>query len=281
MAIRFGIELPVVRVNGRARRPEPDLVAVEEPLEIRLGVNCEGDTLVRPVAVTMRTPGCDDELAAGFLFTEGILQASDQIDRIERAGPDFASFGQNTVLVHLRPGVTVNFRRLQRNFYATSSCGVCGKTSIDAVRLCCGEISAGSVAVAPEVLHLMPEIARQAQAAFDVTGGLHAAALFTSEGELVAIREDVGRHNALDKLIGSQFLSCHDMSRSVLLVSGRASFELVQKAAVARIPILAAVGAPSSLAAELAIDCNMTLVGFVRNHRFNVYSAPERVIDFA
>jgi FdhD protein len=261
------------------RRAEPDLLALEEPLEIRLSIDSGGERIVRPLYVTMRTPGADHELAAGFLLTEGIIRSAADIEAIEGAGPALSPLGPNTAVVRLRDDVTVNLRRLQRNFYTTSSCGVCGKTSIEAIRVRGTSVSAKSLTVRSDLLHRLPRLAREAQSAFEVTGGLHAAALFTPDGELIAIREDVGRHNALDKLIGSQVLLRRDVTSTVLLVSGRASFELVQKAAVAGIPILAAVGAPSSLAAELATECDMTLVGFLRDHRFNVYSGAERIAE--
>jgi FdhD protein len=238
-----------------------------------------GERIVRPVSVTMRTPGLDTELAAGFLFTEGIISAADDIDAFEPWGPHTAA-GVNTVIVHLRAGVHVDLRRLERHFYTTSSCGVCGKTSLEAIRVCAGRRSpADPVRLRTELLYRLPESLRSGQQAFDVTGGLHATALFSVTGDRIAVREDVGRHNAMDKLIGSRLMSRYDMSRSIVLVSGRASFELVQKAAVAGIPVLAAVGAPSSLAVELAAEFDMTLIGFLRDQRFNVYCGAERIVD--
>lgn len=278
MAKEYGFEVSVVRVDGAAHSAAPDIVAVEEPLEIRLNIDARGERIVRPVSVTMRTPGADNELAAGFLFTEGIISAFEDIDAFEPWGPHTAT-GPNTVVVHLRAGVHVDLRRLERHFYTSSSCGVCGKTSIEAIRVCTGlRPPAASALVRPDVLHGLPETLRTAQQAFDVTGGLHATALFSLAGDLIAVREDVGRHNAMDKLIGSRLMSRHDMSRSIALVSGRASFELVQKTAVAGIPVLAAVGAPSSLAVELAAEFDMTLIGFLRDQRFNVYCGAERLL---
>jgi FdhD protein len=236
-----------------------DVVAVEEPLEIRV----DG----RAIAVTMRTPGNDEELALGFLHGEGL------IDSPREAGPT-ADFAANVVEVtgplQRDPG--------DRSFYATSSCGVCGKGALELVAVDAARIDA-SVTVARSVLAEMPDRLRAAQPGFDATGGLHATGLFTPEGELVAVREDVGRHNAMDKVIGwalgERLLPLRD---HVLCVSGRLSFELVQKAAVAGAPLLVGVGAPSSLAVELAADRNLTLAGFARGGRVNVYTAPERVV---
>ena len=236
---------------------------MEDPLEIRL----EG----RTVAITMRTPGNDQELVAGFLFTEGILQSSAQISRIvARAG--------NRITVHLAAGTTVDFDRLERHFYLSSSCGVCGKASIEAVSVCCAAPPRDRPVIDRAVIHQLPETLRATQAVFDRTGGLHAAALFDAGGGLLEVREDVGRHNAVDKVIGAAFFGDRlPLNDRLLMVSGRASFELVQKAAVAGIPALASVGAPSSLAVELALRFGMTLLGFVREQRFNVYSGEWRL----
>src|SRR5258708_7565112 len=213
----------------------------------------------------MRTPGNDAELAAGFLFGEGILRSASDIERIE---------GANITLK-----TEVDTERLERNFYATSSCGVCGKASIEAVHATgCKMLPRNGFAVAARIIHSLPRSLRESQAVFDRTGGLHAAALFDCEGKLASVREDVGRHNAVDKVIGAEFLAGRTpLLNRMLLVSGRVSFELVQKAVMAGIPLLAAVGAPSSLAVELARRFEMTLLGFVRDDRFNVYSADWRV----
>jgi FdhD protein len=250
-----------------------DVLAVEEPLEIRLMLEIDGPRVRRTVSVTMRTPGHDEELALGFLFTEGLLTRSDQVESVN------ACHSGSAVRVDLKPGVAVDLARIERHFYAASSCGVCGKASLDAVRVNCGpRMDQPRPLVDPAVISRLPRLLSAAQPAFERTGGLHASALFDSSGALVALREDVGRHNALDKLIGSQFVTGRlPLSDSILLVSGRASFELVQKAAVAGIPVLAAVGAPSSLAAELAAERGMTLLGFVRDDRFNVYTGSQRV----
>lgn len=261
------------RVDGADLAVQPDMLAVEEPLEIRLGCDIDGQRQHRGVSVTMRTPGHDRELAAGFLFTEGIVTSREQVNflRVCKSG--------NAVRVDLQAGVAVDLERLERHFFTTSSCGVCGKASLAAVRVCSRtRPPQGQPVVEAAVIHRLPETLRAAQAVFDRTGGLHAAALFDVSGTLQCLREDVGRHNALDKLIGHQFLAGRTpLSESVLLLSGRVSFELVQKAAVAGIPLVAAVGAPSSLAVELARDCGLTVIGFIRQNCFNIYTGAERI----
>ena len=257
------LTIPVQKIEGGSSASFDDLLAVEEPLEIRLG----GKT----ISITMRTPGNDRELAAGFLFTEGVLDGSNQIQTIQES--------KNSVTVQLRPDVEIDFERLQRNFYTTSSCGVCGKASIEALGMQgCPVLPKNSPIFATEVIHKLPQALRNQQAVFERTGGLHAAALFDADGILAISREDVGRHNAVDKLIGSQVLANQTpLQNKLLLVSGRASFELVQKALMAGIPILAAVGAPSSLAVETALRFNMTLIGFLRDGRFNIYAGASRI----
>ena len=260
------LTVPVQKIEGDSSASLQDLLAVEEPLEIRLG----GQT----ISITMRTPGHDPELAAGFLFTEGILQGSHQIRDIQIAK-------KNSIAVELNADVEVDFERLQRNFYTTSSCGVCGKASMEALRIQgCPVLprSPSEAAVDAAVIHRLPQAQRDEQAVFERTGGLHAAALFDLQGKLILLREDVGRHNAVDKVIGAEMLAGRTrLSDRLLLVSGRASFELTQKALMAGIPILAAVGAPSSLAVETAQRFNMTLLGFVRDGRFNIYSGASRI----
>jgi FdhD protein len=237
---------------------EEDLVAVEEPLEIRIGEE--------PVAVTMRTPGNDEELALGFCLTEGLTPVSARV-------PD--DLAANTIEVDA-DGFDPD--RLRRSFYTSSSCGVCGKGAIEAVQVAAPRIE-GSLWVPADVLASLPDRLRDAQRAFAVTGGLHATGLFTQDGQLVCAREDVGRHNALDKVVGWAFLErLLPLASHVLCVSGRLSFELVQKASVAGCPVLVAVGAPSSLAVELAEDRGITLCGFVREGRMTVYSEPWRIV---
>ncbi len=263
-----------------------DDLAVEEPLEIRLGFP---DGKHRAVSITMRTPGDDAELAAGFLFTEGIIKTSEQVEQIRHCGLKIgmqkgtldraAALNSNTIRVDLADASAVDLKKLERHFYTTSSCGVCGKSSIEALRTEATSIAANGLRVPAEVIHSLPEKLRESQDVFDRTGGLHASALFDADGRVDIVREDVGRHNALDKVIGRKFLDGDTpLGERVLLVSGRASFELVQKALMAGIPILAAVGAPSSLAVELAREYGMTLVGFVRDGRFNVYCGGERIL---
>ncbi len=256
--------------DGAARRR--DRIVTEEPLEIRAAG--PGQEPVR-VAVTMRTPGDDWELAAGFLFTEGLIASREEIGALRYCGPEEGEQRFNVVTVHLRRPFDPTV--FQRNFYATSSCGVCGKAAIEQVEVLCGPIPEGPV-VPRAVIESLPETLRASQELFDETGGLHATGLFTPAGELVAVREDVGRHNAMDKLVGRELLEgrvpAHDR---IALVSGRASFELVQKAAVAGIPIVCAVSAPSTLAVETAHRVGLTLVGFLRGGRFNVYAGPERI----
>lgn len=260
-----------------SRRTRRDTLAVEEPLEIRLAP--PGGEVV-PVAVTMRTPGADFDLAAGFLFSEAVIDGRDGIAAIRYcigAAEDGAQ-RYNVVQVVVAPGVAVDRDRLRRNFYTTSSCGVCGKASIDAVSVPIGALDAGSGVVLAEVLTRLPGRLHEAQRLFASTGGLHAAGLFTLGGELLRVREDVGRHNALDKLVGSTLLEGELPLRDrIIVVSGRLSFELVQKAARSGAVVLAGVSAPSNLAVRLAEDVGLTLVGFLRGRGFNVYAGAERI----
>src|SRR5688500_4747983 len=239
----------------------------------------------------MRTPGGDAELAAGFLVTEGIIQHPEQIEKIRHCGLKIgkakgsaveraAALNSNTIRIDLRDGVELDLKRLERHFYTTSSCGVCGKSSIEALHTGAGKLPDRNYPrIDSDIIRSLPERLRVSQDVFEQTGGLHASALFNVEGELEIIREDVGRHNALDKVIGAKMLAGElPLSDKILLVSGRASFELVQKALTAGIPILIAVGAPSSLAVELAAEFGMTLVGFARDESFNVYAGKSRII---
>jgi FdhD protein len=257
-----------------------DHLAVEEPLEIRLGYNENGERTIRPISITMRTPGHDVDLALGFLFAEGIIQGFDDVDTVRHSGPTGGKVrNRNIVTITLKRGVAFDAARLERHFYTTSSCGVCGKTSLEALALAgCPKLPANGPVLDAEIVHRLPATLLEAQPVFEQTGGLHAAALFDTQGTLLATREDIGRHNALDKLIGAAVMDrCLPLHEGVLLVSGRASFELTQKALMAEIPVLAAVGAPSSLAVELAQAHGMTLLGFVRDGRFNVYSGAHRI----
>jgi len=274
------VQLPVFKVSSGSLQSGNDILAVEEPLEIRLAYGFPNSLITQNLAVTMRTPGNDEELALGFIFTEGIITRDTDIDRIEHVFTNCSENNQNIIQVILNDVVIPNLLHAERNFYTTSSCGVCGKTSIQAIRtvssfatepLDCEPIHPGLISSLPDKL-------AEQQQLFAATGGLHAAALFNNEGNLIFIREDVGRHNALDKLIGTSLnAKILPLTKSILLLSGRASFELVQKAAMAGIPVIAAVGAPSSLAVSLAKEFGITLIGFLRNNRFNIYSGEERI----
>ncbi len=262
------------------RRALADAVAVEEPLEIRLGYSTPGGRALKSLSITMRTPGDDRALAAGFLYTESIIRQAADIASIDVCGPPAPDTGsRNVVRVELGPDVAVDLGRLQRHFYTTSSCGVCGKASLDALRVTgVTPPPAGKPAFREAVITAMPGKLRAAQRTFEVTGGLHAAGAFDERGTLVAVTEDVGRHNAVDKLVGRLLLDDRLPARDLgIIVSGRASFELMQKALVAGMPLLAAVSAPSSLAVSLAREFGMTLIGFLRGESFNIYSGEERV----
>ncbi len=317
-------EWVIRKFQDRGSSSGSDQLAVEEPLEIRVTHGPVAGRTTQPVAITMRTPTIagghadrravphDFELAIGFLFSEGIVRSPRDIERVLFCGPETPPFGlHNVVRVELSPDAAFDAGRLQRNFFTNSSCGICGKTTLAAIQTLCPTPISDEFEVSPDLLCALPEFLREAQDVFDRTGGLHAAALFDLNGKLLALREDVGRHNALDKLIGSQFppapaaspdpgapdgnpepplgppeqtFACDPaagnpfpLARRVLLVSGRASFELLQKTAMAGIPLFAAVGAPSSLAVDLARQFNITLVGFLRGNRFNVYSGESRI----
>ncbi len=259
--------------NGKVRS-HSDQVATEEPLEIRL---------VSPhktVAVTMRTPGADFELAAGFLYSEGVVSSRQDIERISYCVDPNVDGEQryNIVNVKLREGLSIDLQPLERHFFTTSACGVCGKASLEALRLRGCSVIPDTLEVAAEVIYSLPEQLRSAQRVFSITGGLHAAALFDAQGQLLSVREDVGRHNALDKLVGSALLSDQlPLNNHIVLVSGRSSFEILQKCLAAGVPIVCAVSAPSSLAVALAREFGITLVGFLRGERFNVYAGRERL----
>jgi FdhD protein len=262
----------VLAVREGSRFDRADRLAGEEPMEIRAGGPGQDPA---SVAVTMRTPGNDFELAAGFLYTEGLVRSREEIASI--AYCELLPEEQNYNVVTVRLAEPFDPETLRRNFFATSSCGVCGKASLDQVRVQCPVLPPGPVVTAEAILAL-PQALREAQQVFEQTGGLHAAGLFDPGGAMVAVREDVGRHNAVDKLVGWALLAgTLPLSDRVLMVSGRVGFEIVQKAAVAGVPVLCAVSAPSSLAVQAAQDLGMTVVGFVRGRGFNVYSHPERI----
>ena len=254
--------------EGGLQPTESDAVATEEPLEIRV----RG----RSIAITMRTPGHDEELAAGFLVTENIIHHRHDVSEIAHCREGEAAQLGNTMNVFLTPEVDVDFSQLTRHFFASSSCGLCGKASIESVHQQFPPVE-NQLEVSAKMLASLPDKLRVAQPTFDQTGGLHAAGLFSMDGFLTVSREDIGRHNAVDKVIGYAFLDQVDLSQSILLVSGRASFEIMQKALAARIQIVAAVSAPSSLAVEFAQDCRQTLAGFVRGKTMNVYAGAQRV----
>jgi FdhD protein len=281
--------IKIKKINAGNQTEAEDNLAVEEPLEIQLAWQ-DGDGYVQKnISVTMRTPGQDAELAAGFLFTEGIIQHAGQLQHIQ---PQF-----NKVLVTLQPGVVPKLQQAERNFFANSSCGVCGKTGIDAIKTVPVFTQQGEELTLPAgIFYGLQQAIQTKQVVFESTGGLHAASLFDSRGQCMLLREDVGRHNAVDKVIGSALLNaCPDLSfertrpgeplergqlplqQHILLLSGRAGFELIQKAVMAGIRIIAAVGAPSSLAVQMATEHNITLIGFLRADRFNVYSAAHRI----
>ncbi len=279
----------ITRLSAGESQPIEDLLAVEEPLELKLAFGPEDARATRSISVTMRTPGHDFELVAGFLLTEGIVfdpadiaaisylrgpaAPPTQPDEVLRYQPE-----RNVVLVELAPGVAVSLTNLERNFYTTSSCGICGKASLLALRTVCPPRAQNRLNVAAATLYTLPETLRHAQSVFDRTGGLHAAGLFDAAGNLLSLREDVGRHNAVDKLLGAEFLADRTPLRNrILLLSGRASFELLQKALMAGIQMVASVGAPSSLAVQVARDFDITLIGFLRDHHCNVYHGAQRI----
>jgi FdhD protein len=289
------LQRAVEKVSGQLSHEVEDSLAIEEPLEIQLTYGPSDARQIRSISVTMRTPGNDFDLAAGFLLTEGVIQDANDIEQIASAGDSLNEENQspqvidalklasklNTVRVDLAANIVVNVGSLQRNFYTTSSCGICGKASLLALRSVCPPRAANHFTIDAQVLYRLPERLRESQGVFDRTGGLHGAGLFDSEGNLLVLREDVGRHNAVDKLIGFEFLADRTPLRNrLLLLSGRASFELLQKALMGGLPMVAAVGAPSSLAVQVAKEFDITLVGFLREDRFNIYHGHERIAGY-
>lgn len=270
---RVTVGRPVLRVRDGVISRRPDKLAAEEPMEIRV----DG----RPLTVTMRTPGGDFDLAVGFLVSEGVVHSADDVTSVRYCAGATADGGNtyNVVDVGLAAHVPPPDASLERSFYTTSSCGLCGKASLEAVRTSSAwSVVEDTLRVTPELLAILPERLREAQRVFDSTGGLHAAGLFDAEGNLLCVREDVGRHNAVDKVIGHALREgLVPLRNSMLMVSGRASFELVQKAVMAGIPLLAAVSAPSSLAVDLADDNGLTLVGFLRGSSMNIYAGTDRI----
>lgn len=276
------LAIDVSKVSGDQRVSKADSVAVEEPLEIQLSYTAAEGAAAKSISITMRTPGDDDDLAVGFLYTEAIIQSAEQVASVKHCGAAADDTGlRNIIRVSLNPDVEVDLGRLQRHFYTTSSCGVCGKASLEALRVT-GQtsLSDNTVTFGRSVIVGMPDKLAAEQQVFTKTGGLHAAAVFNQAGEILFVREDVGRHNAVDKVIGALLLDAKlPASELGLMVSGRASFELMQKTLVAGIPLLAAVSAPSSLAVQLANEFGMTLIGFLRNEKFNIYAGEQRVTE--
>ncbi|MEM1120734.1 MAG: formate dehydrogenase accessory sulfurtransferase FdhD [Bacteroidota bacterium] len=267
------LEKSIIKFSKKGKVKTTDQLVVEEPLEIRLRFFQRKKWQNKSLAVTMRTPDNDVDLALGFLFTEGILANKKSIDKI-------IAVEDNVLLVRLLKNIQIDLPSLERNFYATSSCGICGKASIDKLeKVSCFFPEKNLPKVRSGTIINLPALLRNQQSLFEETGGIHAAGLFTPDGQLIAQSEDVGRHNAVDKLIGACLQNdLIPLRQHLLMLSGRVGFELVQKAVMAGIPIIAAVGAPSSLAVELAEESGMTLIGFLREERFNVYCGEERII---
>jgi len=265
----------IIKVNGSKAQRADDTITTEEPLEIRLQYATRTGMQRKSISVTMRTPGNDAELAIGFLYTENIISGLSDVKALEHT--DLKN--NNVVLVTLTDDAEPDIARLDRNFYTTSSCGVCGKASIESVRVSCPIVDTkDNIVVSLETLYSLPNILRNNQEVFSLTGGLHGCAIFDLSGNIILAREDAGRHNALDKLIGAALnADMLPMNKHILMLSGRVSFELVQKAAMAGIKIIAAVGAPSSLAVEMATEWGMTLIGFLRHEKFNIYTGAERI----
>jgi len=284
----------IQKVTGLESHHAEDTLAVEEPLEIQLAYGPHSARSVKSISVTMRTPDHDFDLAAGFLMTEGVVRDSNDIDQIVYAPGSIGETAhtlettnstlpyqpaRNVVRVELVPDVIISLANLERNFYTTSSCGICGKASLLALQTVCPPRRKNIFQIEAEVLYTLSNRLREAQSLFNQTGGIHGAALFDASGNLLAAREDVGRHNAVDKLLGAEFLADRTpLSNALLLLSGRASFELLQKALMGGISMVTAVGAPSSLAVQVAKDFDITLVGFLRDRHFNIYNGREHIL---
>ncbi len=274
------IKVPVKRTENNQYTDDSDWLVVEEPLEIRLSQGSDEDRQTHSISVTMRTPGADFDLAAGFLLTEGIIQRSTDIQSMGYTTDQRTdSLSQNIVVANLAAGIDFDIDTLQRNFYATSSCGVCGKASLEALAFESSyKVNGDQLLIDQATLNSLPDRLATRQKTFARTGGLHAAAVFDAQGQLLEVREDVGRHNAVDKLIGAMLRSGKlPLWNLGILTSGRTSFEILQKARMAGCPMVAAVGAPSSLAVDLAWEFDMTLIGFLRDRRFNIYTGPARI----
>jgi len=271
----------VQRIENNGTASFLDTLSVEEPLEIRLSYGSNSERILKNISVTMRTPGNDIDLAIGFLFTEGIITSFEDIQDASAIKMNCLSQKQNIVQVDLKEGFTPNLMQTDRNFYTTSSCGVCGKSSIQSIKTVSpfGNLMRPKIHISASVFYQLPEKLRIAQSDFESTGGLHASGLFNIQGDLILLTEDVGRHNALDKLIGRSLVNQSlPLNEHILLLSGRASFELIQKATMAGISIIASIGAPSSLAVELAAEFNITLLGFLKENRLNIYNSSEQTV---
>ncbi len=270
----------ITKVNEAHAVNEDDILASEEPLGIKVNYTLNNNPIQKNIAVTMRTPGNDFELALGFLYTEKIIGSINDVEAVKYCEGDRKSEldSENSVKVILKEGIKPNLNSAERNFYITGSCGICGKSSIEAIELSCQKIIS-NLKVSKQTIFSLPEKLKTQQTNFKHTGGIHAAGLFNQKGELLLLREDIGRHNAVDKLIGASLQQQLDLSNAILQVSGRASFELLQKTAIAGIPVFCAIGAPSSLAVELATEIGITLVGFSKDNKFNCYSHKERITD--
>jgi len=266
--------IQIHKISAGAINETEDKVAVEEPLQIQLVYSTATGQMLKDIALTMRTPGNDEELAAGFLFTEGIIKAASDVHEIKQAHAD-----ENGIQVILKENIKPVLGNAARNFYTTSSCGICGKASIDAIQTVSQYAALkNNDVISAEIFYTLQNELKKQQKVFEDTGGIHASALFDVEGEFIMLREDVGRHNALDKIIGAAMLNNQlPLNNCILLLSGRASFELLQKAAMAGIRIIASVGAPSSLAVEMAVENDVTLIGFLKADRFNIYNGKERI----
>jgi FdhD protein len=290
---RAAHQVAIEKVTGLNSHHAEDTLAVEEPLEIQLAHGPLNARSLKSISVTMRTPGHDFALAAGFLMTEGVVRdpndivrivyAAGSLSEVHAATPTQTSLPyqptKNVVRVQLAPDVVVSLANLERNFYTTSSCGICGKASLLALQTVCPPRRKNTFNIDAEIIYKLPERLREAQTLFNRTGGIHGAALFNAAGNLLAAREDVGRHNAVDKLLGAEFLADRTPLRNaLLLLSGRASFELLQKALMGGVPMVVAVGAPSSLAVQVAKDFDITLIGFLRDNHFNIYNGAEQIL---
>ena len=272
------IPYKIHRFNGSESSAKDDLLAVEEPLEIKLGFGQAIDRQQKSLAITMRTPGEDFDLVLGFLFTEGIINSMDDFTYINYCADAREEASENVVRVELSESKKIEWKSIERNFYTNSSCGICGKASIESLEAFSPEPISSDLRVSAKLIHTLGEKISKKQGVFKHTGGVHAAAIFSMDGEILMLREDIGRHNALDKMIGAALQrKMLPLSNSVLMLSGRSSFELLQKSVTAGIPVVCCIGAPSSLAVDTAREYGISLLGFYKGNSFNIYSHPERI----